>query len=436
MGDARRRALAQQAQRTGAAPIGSTAGSSVLSALVAPHSSEEFLSRYWPGKVFVAHGDPARLPAFLRSPELASVEALSAAYRGATRFCSGRSSYTKMAPGPQVPAISLYRMGLTVQFEDIAPWVAQAQADLRRLEADLGINSGAARASAFASPVSEGLGLHFDTYDLFSVQLRGGKRFHVAPVDGLVNPVGNPYVPGSEPMADFYPQAVNGFPDPGSAQFTCIEMQPGSVLYLPRSTWHYTESAADSLSVSICLFLSPVADFVVRQLYLMLLQDPRWRRPMYGAWGGDSMRSDASAHMAELLADLPVLAGRLTAEELMSNLMPLEQRLEAITPRDRFQKTPHSRLEVEAPPSPVVSEQQWMSIKLQDPEGGERSARVQVSRRALPVFCWIAEKVEPFAAGDLAARFPDLPFSTHREILRAATTAGLVKLLWYPAIGA
>src|SRR5262245_49871541 len=197
MGDARRRALAQQMHRPGVSAAAVPGGESVLSALVAPHSSEVFLAQYWPGKVFAAHGDPARLPAFLCSAELASVVALSAAYRGTMRFCSGRSNYPRMLPSPEVSAISLYRMGLTVQFEDIAPCVAHTQADLSRLEAELGINSGAARASAFASPVSEGLGVHFDTYDLFSVQLRGTKRFHVAPVQEVAHPVGKSYVPGA-----------------------------------------------------------------------------------------------------------------------------------------------------------------------------------------------------------------------------------------------
>jgi hypothetical protein len=49
---------------------------STLGALTAPHSAVGFLRDYWPDKPFVAHGDPARLPAFLRAPELASIEAL------------------------------------------------------------------------------------------------------------------------------------------------------------------------------------------------------------------------------------------------------------------------------------------------------------------------------------------------------------------------
>ena len=434
MGDAKRRALAQETPGAVALANEPMPGPSVLAALIAPYSTHEFLTQYWPAKLFEAHGDPARFPAFLCSPELASVEALSRAYRGSLRFASGRSDSPHMASGPQVAAISLYRMGLTVQFDDIADCVAPTRTDLGRLEAELGINSGAARASAFASPITEGLGVHFDSYDLFSVQLRGAKRFHVAPVKELSYPVGNPYAPGMEPMADLYPQVVNGFPDPARAEFACVDLKPGSVLFLPRGTWHYTESEGDSLSVSICLFLSPAADFVLRQLYLLLLQDPQWRRPLYGAWGGVANRSAAASQLERLLARLPDLARQLRPDELMSNLMPLEQRLNSIGPQDRFQRAPNTSLEVEGSLSPITDDHEWISIKVRDPAYGERSTRIKVSQRARPVFQWISGQAKPFAAADLASRFPDLPFSTHQHILQVAAGAGLLKLFWYPTL--
>lgn len=121
------------------------ADDSTLAALIAPHSAQGFLRDYWPHKAFAAHGDPARLPAFLRAPELESVDTLSRVYRGNLRFTSGRR-YQKMLAIDQVHAVSLYRMGLTVQFEDIAPCIAATSPGLQRLEAELGVATGAARA--------------------------------------------------------------------------------------------------------------------------------------------------------------------------------------------------------------------------------------------------------------------------------------------------
>src|SRR6202140_3775206 len=222
------------------------ADDSTLGALIAPHSVHEFLRDYWPDKAFAAHGDPARLPAFLRASELDSVETLSRVYRGNLRFTSGRR-YQKMLAIDQVHADSLYRMGLTVQFEDIAPFVAATAPDLRRLEAELGVAVGAARASVFCSPLVDGLSAHFDAQDLFSIQLKGTKRFRIAPVRELSYPYGTQFVPDTEPFDLLYPQVAQGFPDPASADFTTVDMQPGSVLFLPRGTWHATESGGDSL---------------------------------------------------------------------------------------------------------------------------------------------------------------------------------------------
>jgi ribosomal protein L16 Arg81 hydroxylase len=434
MGDAKRRTLAQQSRESMVLSSPGIAGPSVLAALVAPHSVEEFLTQYWPDRVFASHGDPARLPSFLRAGELAGVESLSRVYRGTMRFTTGRK-YQMMASIDQLPAMSLYRMGLTVQFEDISAVVAPTNAELRRLEAELGVNTGTARASAFASPVSEGLGVHFDSYDLFSIQLRGTKRFNVAPVTELKYPTGSQFVPGTEAFDDLYPQVGNGFPQARSAEFTCVDMQPGSVLFLPRGTWHHTECGADSLSVSVSLFMSSAADWVLRELRLLMLQDSQWRRPLYGAWGSESGRQAAESQLARLLAALPGLARQLSPEGVTRNLLPLEQRLNSIGPHDRFQRTPHTRLDVEESPSPIVDARPWISFKVWDSNYGEGTgARVQVSRAAVPVFRRIAEQAKPFSAADLAERFPDLPFTAHQQILQVAAGAGFVKLLWFAAL--
>src|SRR5437773_6567812 len=192
---------------------------STLGELIGPHAASVFLRDYWPDRFFVAHGDPARLPSFLRAPELESVEVLSRVYRGNLRFTSGRK-YQKMLAIDQVHAASLYRMGLTVQFEDIAPYVAATASDLRQLEAELGIARGSARASVFASPQTDGLSVHFDAQDLFSIQLKGSKRFRIAPVQELRYPYGTQFVPDNEPFDLLYPQVAKGFPDPGTAEFS------------------------------------------------------------------------------------------------------------------------------------------------------------------------------------------------------------------------
>ena len=410
------------------------ADSTTLGALIAPGSAAEFLRDYWPDKPFAAHGDAARLPPFLRAPELDSIETLSRVYRGNLRFTSGRR-YQKMLAIDQVHAASLYRMGLTVQFEDIAPFVAATAPDLRLLEAELGVARGSARASVFSSPLADGLSVHFDAQDLFSIQLKGTKRFRIAPVRELRYPYGTQFVPDTEPFDFLYPQVPNGFPDPAGAEFTTVDMEPGSVLFVPRGTWHATESGGDSLSVSIGLYLPSAADCVLEQLQLLLLQDAEWRRPLYGGWGEGEACDAAAARLSRLLARLPEDCAALKVEDVLAGLLPPEQRMATITPESRFQKTPHSHLESAPAPAARGYASEVLLIILADPNYGERgSTRLEVAPEAAAVFRWMAERRAAFSAGELAERFSMFPFAQHRQILEAAARSGLIRLLWFPTL--
>jgi ribosomal protein L16 Arg81 hydroxylase len=409
---------------------------STLGALIAPRPAVEFLRDYWPGKSYVAHGDPARLPAFLRGPELASIEAFSRVYRGKLRFTHGRT-YQKMVTIDQVNAASLYRMGLTVQFEDIAPFVADAPASLRQLEAELGVPAGSARASVFSSPQSDGLSEHFDAQDLFSIQLKGTKRFRIAPVRELPYPCGTQFVPSTEPFDFLYPQVGAGFPEAANAEFTTVDMQPGSVLFVPRGTWHATEAGGDSLSVSIGLYLPTAADCVLEQLQLLLVQDADWRRPLYGACGNGSAREEAVARLSRLVERLPRDCASLNAEDALSALQSQEQRLAAIGLESRFQRTPHSRLTIEPGPAGRGLPSEVVRISLADASYGERvSMQVEVTTEAASIFRWIADRKAAFIAKELCERFPAFPFDQHRQLLEAAARAGLVRLLWFPRLSA
>ncbi|NIP47098.1 MAG: hypothetical protein GWN21_12820, partial [Gammaproteobacteria bacterium] len=53
---------------------------------------------------------------------------------------------------------------------------------MRKLELELGVNEGCARAGVFASPTKCGISCHYDSVDVFSIQLQGTKKFDLAPV--------------------------------------------------------------------------------------------------------------------------------------------------------------------------------------------------------------------------------------------------------------
>ena len=287
----------------------------MLETLLKPLTPDKFFSDYWPDRTYASHGKVSRLPGLFRSEALADFSSLARNYRGRLLITRGRNS-PYMVPADSRSAEALFSMGLTVYMDDIAPLLPDAGRSLAILERELGIAPGTARIGAFASPTTDGVAPHYDVEDVISVQLQGSKKFHVAPVDEIRYPAGMQYSPGDDPEAMLYPQIQGRFPDWQGVQFKCVEMKPGSVLFMPRGTWHKTEAEGPSLAVSIILKPPPAVDTVLEQLRWLLLQKPEWRKPLYGAWGHGPRHETALSVLGELLSGLPELAGHLDHDAL------------------------------------------------------------------------------------------------------------------------
>jgi hypothetical protein len=382
----------------------------------------------WPTHWFATHDNAARLPAPLHHTELTDVQSLLRVHRGRVAFTSGPKS-PDMVPIDKVNAAALWQMGLTVYFPDVTPCVPGLEALLRQLETELGVRAGSARCGAFASPPGDGLSCHYDAEDVISIQLAGHKRFHLAPVTELPTPYGMQYGPGSAPYDDLYPQVGGAFPDFQHAHFETVDMAPGSVLFMPRGTWHRSEALSESLAVSIILRPPTLLDSALEQLRLMLLQDERWRRPLYGL--GRNTESDAMLSAA--LTALPQHAAAITHANIVRHNLTEAERIVRIAADSRFQTNPTGR--IESLPAPHTAAQVPLLLKTVDDQHGERcTARLDIAPAALRVFEWLAAHNGPFGADQLVRQFPDFPLNEHLEMLRVAVRGQLVKLLNYPQL--
>ena len=403
-----------------------------LSALVSPRSLA-VCDEPWPDKIFVAQGEPARLPEFLRGRELSSIGALASVYRGRLAFCSGATT-SYLVPGDPSYAQKLFHMGLTLYFDDVAPYIRGAQAFLEQLENELGLAAGSTRMTVWASPREDGAACHYDANDIFSIQLYGTKRFELAPVREISVPYGMQYSPGTMPFDELYTQTGNGFPDWQAAEFDTTEMKPGSVLFFPRGTWHRTFVNQDSLAVAIVIEPPPAINCLLDQLRLVLLQDPRWRKPLYGVWGDGSQREQALARAEELLSELPEAMGALSPQDLILPSLTQEQRLALIDERTRFQRVPNTSVSAE-PPGEDQDELQWMRINFRDEHGMQHTlASVETPRQYADIIGWFAEQETPFSVQALQARYPATPLDELKRLLQVCARGGLLKLLWFPAL--
>ncbi len=401
------------------ASIGHTPG---LSALVAPVPVRQFLQEFWPERIFQSHGALSRLPPVFRSPALASFRALAARYQGWLGFGRGAQG-SRMVSVQQVNPAHLYEMGLSVYLPDIAPSVPGADELLRQLEHELGLAEGCARMTVWASPKGDGAPTHFDGEDVFSIQLAGSKRFEVAPMTDYAYPVGAQYAPGAAAYDEMYAQIRDGFPDATGVSFQAVEMKPGSVLFVPRGTWHRTAAAEDSFAVSIGLNPPSIAETFLDQLRYVLLQDPQWRRPVRASGRGEPLEDALNA----ALQSAPRALGSITAGDLVP--VSESQRLASIGAGTRFVREAGARLVFA-----FARDTQIVEVRVSAPGGEQTTLTLNVPGEFNALVRWLSEARSVFSAGELRGRFPAVPFEQTGKLLDVLTRAKYLRLLWFPRL--
>ena len=400
----------------------SAAYSPGLPALVSPVPVERFLQEFWPERVFQSHGALSRLPSVFRSPALSSFRGLAARYTGWLGFGRGAQG-SRMISVQQVNPTHLYGMGLSVYLPDVAPSVDGADEFLRQLECDLGLAEGCARMTVWASPKGDGAPTHFDGEDVFSIQLAGSKRFEVAPMTDYAYPVGAQYGPGAAPYAEMYAQIRDGFPDATGVDFQAVDMRPGSVLFVPRGTWHRTVAAQDSFAISIGLNPPSIAESFLDQLRYVLLQDPQWRRPVRAGGRGEALDEALDKALQSAPRALEAISAR--------DLVPVSdaQRLANIGAGTRFVREAGARLVFA-----FARDTQLVEVRAPAPGGEQTTLTLNVPGEFNALVRWLAEARSAFSAGELRARFPAVPFEQTGKLLDVLTRAKYLRLLWFPRL--
>jgi len=406
-----------------------TTGYPLLRALFAPHTAQAFLREYWPSRPLQVHGPRERLPAALQDPMLASPFDLAQRYQGPMRFTHGYSERLTMLQ--QGDAVSLLDMGLTINFVGLASVLPNAHPFLRQLEGELGLLTNKLAMVAFAASNDDGIVCHFDNSDLISVQLAGRKRFHYSTEPAVPGNTVGQYAPGTVPFDELYAMVTDGFPDPATAHFEVAEMVPGSVLFLPRGTWHYT-SGDGSLSVSILSDAPSSLRCMFDQLRFLLLQDPRWREPLVYGFGDEARDARTRERLAELLATLPDALRRLSPDDVLRARADIAQRSQDVAPASRFLRTPHARLELGAAVPNGTTPVRFVVAVTRKLDRTARQA--DLAPGAVQMLRWIEARRDPFSATALAAAFPAEPFAAVKEVLELCVQTQYLRLLWFPAL--
>jgi ribosomal protein L16 Arg81 hydroxylase len=191
------------------------------------------------------------------------------------------------------------------QFHDIGATLYFVNVPLPALTDSLADFLGAPRrkvlASLFYTPAGGGAVPHFDKNENFTIQLTGAKRWQVGETP-MVPATPDGYTLGSTViMPALAPLLAEARRPPERT----VDLQPGTLLYVPRGTVHHTGAGEPSWSLNLSYSPSMWLDLLLVGLQEQLVASPRWRGMVTGA-GGDPAAQDAN-RLPELLAELRCL---------------------------------------------------------------------------------------------------------------------------------
>lgn len=274
-----------------------------LAALLHPLDAACFMNQKWPSCFHHFSGPPERLGELIGHPDFADPAALVRSPVLGQLLAEGTREHRRVEADIDAQrALALYEQGNTLFVNRLGNEPALAWA--ATLDRAFGLIPGTTQVNAFASLPGPGIGWHWDPQEIFIVQVRGRKRWNVAPNEDADWPTTSGS-PGAEKKV---PQLRHQLNDPARPiraprHWSSIEMMPGSVLFLPRGYWHQTENIDASMHLVLQVKLLSWRD-VFKYLLdkVPLFHGEQWRGPALGLHP-DHLHEDGLAQFRTRCAD-------------------------------------------------------------------------------------------------------------------------------------
>jgi ribosomal protein L16 Arg81 hydroxylase len=270
-------------------------GLSDLRRIFAAIGAEKFFADYWQRQSLatqLAEADFAQIIEEIGSLDIARFAGL--ARQGTRAWVANEYIAHSVIPVDGQNAKKLFDIGATIYFIDVP---------LERLTDGLADFLGAPRqkiiASIFLTPPHGGASAHFDRNENFTVQLTGKKQWTVSSIPMVAAPPDG-YVLG-EPI----PPSLKTLLDPGmELPDSVIEVQTGTMLYVPRGTVHHTSAGETSWSLNLSYTPSMWIDLIRVGLQRRFISSPRWRSTISGVTDTCDVAARQSNLLHELIAEM------------------------------------------------------------------------------------------------------------------------------------
>ena len=282
-----------------------------LAALTYPHSNQDFMTKNWPESPFVVHSLKKTVSSLTELPFLQSLDALLNSWPSLVQAhlpdLSDEASAIDAAPGD---ARKLFANKMALLFNNADKISPTLNLWLNALREDLGLPAMTfGRCMIYATPDGKGTAPHFDQNINFVLQLRGTKKWWLAPNQHFENPTQR-HTMGLPLDPELASYSRSPMPKRMPANSRKIVLKPGSLLFVPRGFWHSTEAEGEALALNFTFSQPTWIDLFTTALRTRLSLSSEWRELADGVSSKDAKQRKAAqmkfdALLLELTEDLP-----------------------------------------------------------------------------------------------------------------------------------
>jgi len=249
-----------------------------LMSLIKPKTKAEFIQYYKNNEPMAVHNLGESTEELTELPFLKSIDSLFKFWpKTVDCYQPGIADEVNSVTTSVVKSQELFKQGRGLIFNDADTESEILKKWVDELIVELGLSSLTyGRSLIYAIPAGSGTDAHFDQNINFVYQVKGVKKWKIAPNAHVKNPMTRHTI-GTEPDPELA-SYTDGMPEamPNNAkEFT---LKPGSFLLVPRGSWHSTEASnEDSLSISFTFSAPTWIDMLTTALRVRFSQSSAWR---------------------------------------------------------------------------------------------------------------------------------------------------------------
>ena len=239
---------------------------------------EDFLQSYLQNQPVISHQNLDNFSEFTELTFLKSIDSLFESWPSVvTAYLPGIADEGNSKAVSVNEARELFERGSGLCFDDANNFSPLLSEWPQAIRSDLGLSALTySRSLIYAIKKGRGTAAHFDQNINFVIQISGTKKWWVAPNEHVDFPLTRHTI-GIDIDPELSSYIKSPMPESILESATEYTLEPGSVLFVPRGTWHTTEALSDAVSLNFTFSAPTWIDILTTALRGRLTQSSEWR---------------------------------------------------------------------------------------------------------------------------------------------------------------